>query len=151
MDISDEKLDAAKRAGATHTINSAKTDGEEAIRRIAGGPVINIIDFVSTTYTSTMAFNVLDKGGKLVLVGLNGGMFKVSAVDLIFRGATIYGNMRGSLPGMNKVVEMGRSGQLGDLPVTKIPWDQANEAIQKLRGSQVTGRMILIHPESVLA
>lgn len=146
IDIDDEKLAAATKAGATHVINSTKTDPGEAIRKVAGGPVVNIVDFVASSYTTTMAFNALDKCGKLVLVGIMGGMFKVSCIDMIFRGATVYGNMRGSLQGMKEVAEMGKAGKLRNLPVTTTPWDNANEAITRLREGKVTGRVVLVHP-----
>ena len=45
-----------------------------------------------------------------------------------------------------KVCEMGKKRELGDLPITTMPWDEANKAVSRLRSSEVTGRQVLIHP-----
>jgi alcohol dehydrogenase/propanol-preferring alcohol dehydrogenase len=146
IDIDDGKLEAAKKAGATYTINSKNEDTIARIHEIAGGPVMEVIDFVGSSETTTLGYNALDKAAKLVIVGIMGGTFAVPTVDMIFKGTTVYGCMRGSLQNLRDVAEFGRNGQMGGLPVRTLAWDEANDALGQLRDGKVTGRLVLLHP-----
>jgi alcohol dehydrogenase, propanol-preferring len=148
VDIADEKLAAAEQAGATHVVNSATEDGTEGIKRVAGGPVKYVLDLVGSPQTTDMAFRALGKGGKLVIVGIAGGKFSASSVDMIFKGITVYGNMRGSLQGLRDVCELAKTGKMGGLPVRTTPWENATDALMQLRDGKVTGRLVLVHPEA---
>ncbi|MBN1321819.1 MAG: Zn-dependent alcohol dehydrogenase [Thermoleophilia bacterium] len=52
VDINDQKLEAAKQFGATHTVNSAKVDPIEAVRELTGG---RGADYVFVTVGSPQA------------------------------------------------------------------------------------------------
>ena len=147
IDIDDGKLEAAKRAGAPYVINSKTENALVRINEIAGGPVQNVIDLVGNSETSRMGYDALDKAAKLVLVGIAGGTFAVPSVDMIFKGTTVYGCMRGSLQNLRHVAEFGRNGKMGGLPVRTLAWDDANEALGQLGAGKVTGRLVLLHPQ----
>lgn len=148
VDIADDKLEAARKAGATHVVNSSDQDGTEAIIKAAGGPVKYVMDMVGSPQTTDMSFRALGKGGKLVIVGIAGGKFSAASVDMIFKGITIYGNMRGSLQGLRDVCELAKTGKMGGLPVRTTNWDNATDALMQLRDGKVTGRLVLVHPDT---
>lgn len=147
VDIADDKLAAAKKAGATLTVNSSAGNGTELIKEAAGGPVKYIIDMVGSAQTTDMSFKALGKDSKLVVVGIAGGKFSCQNVDLIFKGITIYGNRRGGLQGLRDVCELAKTGKMGGLPVKTVPWENAMEALLELQKGNVTGRLVLEHPE----
>lgn len=71
IDVSDEKLAAAKRFGATHTINSMREDPPAAVRALTDGRGADYV-FVTVGLKSVIeqAFGLIRKGGTLVLVGM---------------------------------------------------------------------------------
>ena len=71
VDIDDRKLEWAKGFGATHTVNSTRTDAVEAIREITDGNGVNVaIEAVGNPATYEQAFFARDLAGTVVLVGV---------------------------------------------------------------------------------
>jgi S-(hydroxymethyl)mycothiol dehydrogenase len=71
VDIDDRKLATASELGATHTINSRKSDPIEGIRRLTGGFGADVvIDAVGHPETYRQAFYARDLAGTVVLVGV---------------------------------------------------------------------------------
>ena len=91
VDISAEKRDAAMKAGATKTVDGSGEGVAKRIMEAAGGPVPAVIDLVNGTATARFAYAALDKGGKLIQVGLFGG-------ELTLRAAR-HGDARADRPG----------------------------------------------------
>lgn len=71
MDISDQKLAAAKRFGATHGINSSREDAAEAVRALTDGRGADYV-FVTVGVNTVVeqAFGLIRNDGTLVLVGM---------------------------------------------------------------------------------
>lgn len=71
IDLSDAKLEAARRFGATHTVNSATEDAADAVRALTGGHGADtVIVTVGAKPAFELAFALLCKGGTAVLVGM---------------------------------------------------------------------------------
>lgn len=145
VDVADDKLAAATKAGASAVVNSATSaDPVKDITAAAGGPVVNVIDFVSNTKTATMINSMLGKGAKWVQVGVMGGTTELSNVVNIFKAITLYGNITGDPSHLQEVTRLAREGKLPAVPTSTMPWDQVNEAMQLLKDGKVTGRLILV-------
>lgn len=145
VDLTEDKRAAAEGAGAKYICGN----GEEVKRKVvemAGKPILGTIDFVNGSSTAQLAYDVLTRGGKMVQVGIMGGELSVSLVGFIFKAATISGNMTGSLQHLREVTQLAREGKLAPIPVTEVPWDEANNALMRLRDGKVTGRLILKVP-----
>ena len=141
-DINADKRGAVMEAGAVGFVPSGE-DTIPEVHRIAGGPPAVVIDLVNNGKTTQMGLETLGRGGKLVLVGVGGGEFPLSAAGMIFRPRSIIGSATGSLPDLAAVIELAKAGKLAPVPVTCMPKDQANEAIDRLEHGKVTGRVIL--------
>lgn len=71
VDISDEKLDAARELGATHTVNSASANAPEAIREITGGRGVDVaFEALGNVATFNAARDSVVEGGQIVVVGI---------------------------------------------------------------------------------
>jgi S-(hydroxymethyl)mycothiol dehydrogenase len=71
VDIDDRKLEWARRLGATHAVNSTRTDPVEAIRELTGGFGVDVaIEAVGRPETYRQAFDARDLAGTVVLVGV---------------------------------------------------------------------------------
>jgi alcohol dehydrogenase, propanol-preferring len=140
VDVREDQLEAAKKAGATKTVNSSKGNPVEAIIEAAGGPVLACIDFVNNPKTGPVAMGILGKGGKWIFVGVMGGSMEIP----IFKALTIYGNLTGEASHLREVSSLAQQGKLPPIPITKMSWDKANEAMDLLREGKVNGRLILV-------
>lgn len=143
LDIGTDKLESAKNAGATTTVNSAGENAVQEVLTAAGGPVLAAIDFVNGSKTAALAFSVLAKGGKMVQVGVMGGELNLSLVGMIFKAATIMGNNTGNVAHLREVAKLAQDGKLAPIPITVVPRDEAYDALMRLRDGKVTGRIVL--------
>jgi alcohol dehydrogenase, propanol-preferring len=146
-DITKEKRDAALGAGASGVVDSSGAV-ELAVKsaiEVAGEPYYGVIDFVNTIPTAELAYASLNKGGKMVVIGLLGGELKIGLSSLIFSSKTIMGNIVGNPRHMRDVMKLAVNGKLKPLPVTEVPWEEANEAMDRLGRGEVTGRLVLVH------
>jgi S-(hydroxymethyl)mycothiol dehydrogenase len=84
VDIDAGKLEAAKRMGATDTIDSSKTDPVAAIQELTGGNGADVvIEAVGRPETWQQAFYARDLAGTVVLVGVPTPDMKVPDLPLI--------------------------------------------------------------------
>lgn len=70
VDLSDQKLEWARRFGATHTVNSSKEDPVAAIRELTDGGADYAFEAVGQLAVIEQALNSLGPGGTLTIVGV---------------------------------------------------------------------------------
>ena len=141
-DIDDTKLEAAKAAGVDHVLN-LKTGGSAQLLALAGGGLHGMIDFVGAPATSALAVPSLQKGGRLVSVGLFGGAATVPLVALAMREISLMGSAVGSTAQIRELVALVQSGKLKLPPVQVRPLSQAEQSLRDLEAGRVTGRVVL--------
>lgn len=149
VDISDEKLDFARRLGADDVVNSAGTDPVAAVRELTGGRGVDLaFEALGFPRTFEQASRMLADGGRMVAVGIAAGAATaaVEITPLVRRGYTITGSFgartRVDLPAVTELA--GRGGIDLDTAVTRrYPLSQANEAYQALARGEITGRAII--------
>lgn len=70
VDLADNRLELARQLGATHTINSGKSDAAAEVARITDGLGADVaFEVVGFTATLNLALATLKRGGACVLVG----------------------------------------------------------------------------------
>ena len=71
VDLYDSRLELAKKFGATHIINSEKTNAKEEIQKIMGSNKLDIfIDNTGLPKIIELGYQILDPIGRLILVGV---------------------------------------------------------------------------------
>ncbi|MBW8268602.1 alcohol dehydrogenase [Caldovatus aquaticus] len=143
VDVSAEKLEAAKKEGASDVVLAQGEDTAKRIIAACGGPVAAVIDLVNGTASARAAFDSLRKGGKLVQVGLFGGELTIPLPLMPIRALTIQGSYVGNPKELRALVEIAKSGKLPPIPITREPLPRANEALMRLRDGKVVGRIVL--------
>ena len=115
VDVSDEKLAAAKGEGAAHTINSTKDEPIGAIMQLTGGGAHVSIDALGIAATCVNSVMCLRKRGRHVQVGLTSGAEQGQValpIDVIvLKELQITGSVgmqAPHFPAMLKMVEAGR-------------------------------------------
>ncbi|HSU04505.1 MAG TPA: alcohol dehydrogenase, partial [Acetobacteraceae bacterium] len=143
VDVSEEKRQAALKAGATKVVDASTPDVRKRILEAAGGPVLGVVDLVNGTQTARFAFDALRKGGKLVQVGLFGGELTLPLPLMAIRALTVQGSYVGNPKELRELVKLAQDGAVPPLPVATVPQSQANDALMRLRDGKVTGRLVL--------
>jgi alcohol dehydrogenase/propanol-preferring alcohol dehydrogenase len=146
IDSNPAKLEAARRHGASETLLAEDESAaiSAAIAKICGGVVHSILDTVNAAATALIAFDALTKGGRMIQVGLYGGELRVPLPILTARAATVRGTHVGGLAELRELLDLARSGALPDIPITRRPMHEANDALQALRDGKVVGRTVLV-------
>jgi len=143
VDVAQDKLDAAKKEGASGTVLVQGEETAKAIIAASGGPVAAIIDLVNGTQTSRFCFDALRKGGKLVQVGLFGGEMNIPLPLMPIRALTIQGSYVGNPKELRALMDIARAGKLPGIPVENMALNQADTALNRLKDGKVTGRIVL--------
>jgi alcohol dehydrogenase, propanol-preferring len=143
IDVSAEKRTAALAAGATKAVDASSEGVTQRIIEACDGPVLAVIDLVSSSISARFAFDALRKGGKLVQVGLFGGELSLPLPIMAIRALTVQGSYVGSPSELRELVQLAQRGSLSPLPITTVPQSQANDALMRLRDGLVTGRVVL--------
>jgi alcohol dehydrogenase, propanol-preferring len=142
-DIQADKRQGALAAGAEKAFDPSAPDVVAEITAAAGGQLAYAIDFVNMRSTVAVVMECLGKSGKLVLVGVGGGDYSLSLAGMIFRPRSIIGNITGSRQDLREVIALAQSGKLAPVPITRMPKDSVNEALDLLHHGHVHGRLVL--------
>ncbi|WP_395694001.1 S-(hydroxymethyl)mycothiol dehydrogenase [Nocardioides sp.] len=119
VDIDAGKLEAAKRMGATHTVDSSVTDPVAAIQELTGGFGADVvIEAVGRPETWKQAFYARDLAGTVVLVGVptpDMTVPDIPLIDVFGRGGSLKSSWYGDcLPSRDfpMLVDLYRQGRL---------------------------------------
>lgn len=152
VDIHQNKLDAARTHGATHTIHSAEVDMENAVRKILGGPADVVIDGTGLPAVIETAYRLTSPRGRCVLFGVMHHEKTVSLHTLpLHFGRILTGSEGGQskpetdIPRFVGMVLDGRFGVEGFV-THRYPLDQVNEAIAIMRAGESVHSMIHFEP-----
>ena len=140
VDLVDSKLEAAKKFGATHTINLAKVDAIQTVKDMTEG---RGADYVFVTVGSAEAarqgFSMSGPCGMTVMVGLPNfkDTITLSPIEFIMGEKTMTGSFMGTTSlkwDIPKMVDMYLGGilKLDELITARYPLEQINEAIQSV-------------------
>jgi propanol-preferring alcohol dehydrogenase len=143
VDIDARKREAAIKAGALGAVDGAAPDALEQLAKLAGGPILSVIDLVGNTATTQLAFDCLSKGGKLVIVGLFGGGATWALPLIAMKALTIQGSYVGNLGETKELLELVRTKNVAPIPVIPMPLARANTALNELREGKLVGRAVL--------
>jgi D-arabinose 1-dehydrogenase-like Zn-dependent alcohol dehydrogenase len=142
-DVSDDRLAAARAAGATQTVRTDDPRAAEALVASSGAGAAVVIDFVGSEASFQFSSTVIRRGAKIILVGLFGGAMTVPLPLFPLRPFTVMGSFVGSLSEANEMMALVRSGQVAPIPVTCRPLSEASAVLDALRHGRVTGRIVL--------
>ncbi|MEE8364136.1 MAG: zinc-binding dehydrogenase [Dehalococcoidia bacterium] len=158
VDLADEKLEFARRMGATHTINASTTDPVEAVLELSDGGVDYAFDAIGLQITNEQILPMTrgggagadNHGGMAVLIGIPGEQMTINP-RLFFGGQRQY---RGSLgasrpeedfPMYLRWHEEGKL-RLDEMITRRYPLEEINQACDDLQSGRITGRAIIEYP-----
>ncbi|MCK5291504.1 MAG: zinc-binding dehydrogenase [Thermoplasmata archaeon] len=148
VDIFDEKLEMAKKLGASETINGKnEEDVAKKIRKITGGGADVAMEVIGIPATIQQAYEAVKWGGTVVVVGYTHKDITINAGRMMFREIEMKGSLGCGLQDFPKIIELVSSGKLKVEPLVthQYPLDQINEGFELLeRGDASLIRSIAI-------
>jgi NADPH2:quinone reductase len=150
---SDEKLEFAKKHGADLTINYAKEDLKEALKRIGGDKGIDIVfDPVGGSYAEAGVRSLAWKG-RFLVIGFAGGEIPKIPLNLaLLKGCDIRGVFWGSYmkrdpkhgrASLEKLMQWAAEGKISSHVDRTFPLAQNVDALKVLAGRQAMGKVIV--------
>jgi S-(hydroxymethyl)glutathione dehydrogenase/alcohol dehydrogenase len=150
IDVSDDKLQAAMRLGATHTVNSRKVDARTVVRELTGGRGVDVsFEALGHPATFRQAIELLADGGRMVAIGIAAGAAtaEIEITPLVRRGYTLIGSFgartRVDLPAVVALAKAGHFDAQG-LVTRHYALGDANTAYQDLARGAITGRAVIV-------
>jgi len=139
VDVVEERLEWARRLGATMTVNPRQTEGSVArkIRQLTGGADV-ALEAIGNPSTIQEAFSSLHPGGRLVVVGYSDHEVALNAGRIMYREMEIRGSLGCRPIDYPRVIELARTGRIQVVPLVTahFPLENINEGLDALRHSQ---------------
>ncbi len=160
VDIFENRLKMAAEFGATHLIDSSKTDDlATEIKKVTGGEGVDVvIDNTGNTDIINLAYSLTKPDGRIILVGVpkKGDNISIYSLDLHFE-KTITGSHGGEteptkdIPRYCSLYVNGKL-KLDNLITDTFSLDEINLAIDKMKSGKSSGRcLIRMHHEKKAA
>lgn len=136
VDVNDARLALAKRLGARQTINPTATERvDKEVRKLTDGGVDVAFEVVGNPKTIDLAFNLLRKGGRLVVIGFSHEAVPINAAKLMFYELELVGSLGCGAGLYPEIVALVASGRIDLEPIVSgtFPLDRINEGFDRLR------------------
>ena len=149
VDVRDDKLEAARGLGATHTVNAAQGDPVAAVNALTNGRGVDVaLEALGRPETVVNAFMMTCDGGRVVLIGIAPGTATagIEITRLVRRGIHLMGSygcrVRTDLP---EVLALAAHGQVSvSQPITRrYRLEQVDGAYAALNRGEIVGRAII--------
>ncbi|WP_204399686.1 zinc-binding dehydrogenase [Arcanobacterium pluranimalium] len=149
IDVSDSKLEAAQRLGATGVVNSMRDDVRERVLALTDGRGVDVaFEALGRPETWRSALNSLKDGGRMVPIGLGAGV-QEAAVEInrtVRRSQSILGSYgartRQDLPA---VVDMAAHGRISyqEIVSRRFSLEQVSSGYSLLEAGEIQGRAVV--------
>ena len=155
VDLRDDKLQFARRFGATHTVNAGQVDPIEAITDLTGGGVDYAFDAIGVRATTEQILDATrpgwigahSHGGMAVLIGIPPAEMTLDPRKFMMHQRRYTGSHGASIPERDfpMYLRLHAEGKfpLDELVTNRYRLDQVNEACAALRAGDIMGRAII--------
>ena len=145
VDVREEAVEAAKRAGADYVVNASTQDPLVEIRRVTEGKGVDaVIDLNNSEKTLAVYPKALAKQGKYVMVGLFGSDLHYHAPMITLSEVQFVGSLVGNQSDFLGIMKLAESGKVKPMITKTMRLEEANEAIDNLENFRAVGRQVLI-------
>ena len=150
VDLSDEKLAAARALGATDTFNASSAECADQIRSVTGGGVEFAFEMAGSTRALELAYKITKRGGTTVTAGLPHpqAMFTIPQVTLVAEERTVKGSYLGSCIPSRDIPAYIAWHRAGELPVEQlisehVKLEDINAAFDRLASGKTVRQIVM--------
>jgi 2-desacetyl-2-hydroxyethyl bacteriochlorophyllide A dehydrogenase len=153
MDLSEDKLELARKLGATAAVNPATDNVEQKISELTSGNGIDVaVELIGLPATVKQAIDSTGLGGRTVIVGICPDEIGISPYhDLLLRERTVMGSADQRREDFPVIIELAAQGRLNlNYSVThELPLEEVNRGLEMLRKKDENiVRITICFPES---
>ena len=144
IDISQEKLELAKKYGADFTLLLSNNHDiiKECMKFTHNNGADIVFDFVGENNSTEYSIKLVKNQGTVVVVGY-GGTFKESTFDLIIREINIIGSLTGTYSEFTELIQMYLDGKI-KVETQRFNLREAAKADELLKNGKIQGRAVLV-------
>ena len=151
-DVSEEKLDMAKKLGADEIINSREKDLSKEAKRLTDGKGAEaVLDFVASSETLEASFQSLATAGRLVILGFRPPevfkvipTFKVDPLIVLGKMIEIHGSRYVTMAELIEAVKIVKQGKIKPIVTQTFPLEEAEKAHQLVQENKIIARAALV-------
>jgi len=141
VDVSEDRLEAATRLGASDVVDARGDAAGEIVRLTGGEGVQAVIDLVGSDSSLRTAAAAAGRKSIIVVVGLAGGTLPYSFLG-VRSECTVTCSYWGSYTEFQEVLALARSGSIRPT-IRRYSLGQVNDALDSLERGQVQGRAVV--------
>lgn len=140
VDLVDEKLELARRLGAEYTVNGAREDPVEFVRKLGGAD--QAIALAVSPKAFEQAYHSLRRGGTLVLVAMPAeNRVTIPIFETVLHGIHIQGSAFGTRVDLREVFELHAAGRTRVIRAMR-ELGSVNDAMSDLKCAKVEARIV---------
>lgn len=140
VDVTEEKLEQARKLGADETINASEVDLPRAVRKLGGADIA--IGTAVSARALRGAFDALKRGGRVVIVGLPPEELSIPVFNLVVKGVGIIGSYLGTRQDLREAIALAARG-LVTCEHTSAQMEEINDVFAEMKAGRVKGRTVL--------
>lgn len=141
VDVEDDKLELARKLGASVTVNAMTTDPAAYLQKEIGGAHGALVTAVSPK-AFEQALGMVRRGGTVSLNGLPPGNFPLPIFDMVLRGVTVRGSIVGTRLDLQESLDFAARGQVR-ATVSTEKLENINDVFARMHKGQIQGRIVL--------
>ncbi len=141
VDIADDKLDLARRLGATVTVNAKTADPAAVLKKQIGGAHGVLVTAVSPK-AFEQALGMVRRGGTISLNGLPPGSFPLPIFDMVLNGITVRGSIVGTRLDLQEALEFAEAGKV-KATVSTDRLENINNIFGRMHRGEIEGRVVI--------
>jgi propanol-preferring alcohol dehydrogenase len=142
VDRDEQALELAADRGAHVCLRSDERAAQGIREETDGLGAMAVLDFVGIDETMAMAAQSLRRMGRIVTIGIGGGVFPFTFAA-VPQGASLITTLGGSTSELAEVIALAEAGRVKPR-VERFPLDRVAEVYEKLRDSEISGRAVVI-------
>ena len=142
VDIAEDKLDLARKLGATVTVNALEEDPAAVIKRETGGGAQGVLVTAVSPKAFEQAIGMVDRGGTISLNGLPPGDFPLDIFGMVLNGITVRGSIVGTRLDLQESIDFAAQGKV-KATIHKARLEDINDVFAKMHKGQIEGRIVL--------
>jgi propanol-preferring alcohol dehydrogenase len=147
VDVDDQKLELARKLGATLTVNARTTDPVAYVKKEIGGAQGVLVTAVSPK-AFEQAIGLVRRGGTIVFNGLPPGDFPLSIFNIVLNGITIRGSIVGTRLDLEESLAFASAGKVKAI-VKAEPLENINDIFDRMHKGKIEGRIVVDYHLSV--
>lgn len=141
VDVDDDKLELARRLGATVTVNARNTDPAAFLKREIDGAHGALVTAVSPK-AFEQALGMVRRRGTVSLVGLPPGSFPLDIFGMVLNGITVRGSIVGTRLDLQESLEFAAQGKVA-ATVAAEKLENINDIFSRMHKGEIEGRIVL--------